>query len=222
MNTIAITGASGVVGRRVVQHLLAREDVERVVALSRRPLDVQHPKLVFKVVDMSSQASMAGALPDGIAVALCCLGTTMKKAGSKAAFRAVDHDAVLAFAQAAIECGARRFVLVSSVGVNAKAPNFYLRTKGETEQALAELGFEQVTFLRPSFIDDQGTRAEYRLAERLALPFARFFFSVFARNSRYAPITADTLGKAMVRLALDDTVDRLRVLEGKNLREHGR
>jgi uncharacterized protein YbjT (DUF2867 family) len=221
MNAVVITGASGVVGARALRHLLAHEEVGRVVALGRRALPVVHEKLASKVVDLQSASAMALEIPAGVAVALCCLGTTMKKAGSAEAFRAVDRDAVVAFAEAALSKGARRFLLVSALGANARSRSFYLRTKGEAEEALARLGYEQVTVLRPSFIDDEGARSEYRLAERFGLPFARAVFSVVGKTSRYAPIPADAVGKALVRLAFEGTTEQLRIVESEELHRLG-
>ena len=214
---VVIAGASGIVGRRALHHLLASGDVGGVVALGRRLLPVQHEKLISRVVDLRNETATAAEIPHGTAVAICCLGTTLKQAGSKEAFRAVDHDAVVAYAAAAREKGAQRFVLVSSIGANPRAGNFYLRTKGETEEALARLGYAQLTVLRPSFIDDEGARGEYRPLERLTLPIARLVFSVVGKTRRYAPVSADMIGRAIVRLAFDDTTERMRVVESEAL-----
>ena len=221
MNTVVIAGASGVVGARVLHHLLRRDDVARVIAVGRRILPLQHEKLVSKVVDLQNTAAVAAEIPEGTAVAFCCLGSTMKRAGSMDAFRAVDHDAVLAFGQAALEKGARRFLLISSVGASASSANFYQRTKGEVEEALARLGYAQLTILRPSLIDDEGARRDYRAAERLLLPLARIVFAVVGRTRRYAPISADVIAKAMVRLAFDNTTDRVRRVESDDLHRLG-
>ena len=221
MNTVVIAGASGVVGARVLHHLLRRDDVARVIAVGRRILPLQHEKLVSKVVDLQNTAAVAAEIPEGTAVAFCCLGTTMKRAGSMDAFRAVDHDAVLAFGQAALEKGARRFLLISSVGASASSANFYQKTKGEVEEALARLGYAQLTILRPSLIDDEGTRRDYRAAERLLLPLARIVFAVVGRTRRYAPISADVIAKAMVRLAFDNTTDPVRRVESDELHRLG-
>lgn len=217
MTTIAITGASGLVGSRVLEDLLAREDVGRVIALGRRPLSVEHPKLSSVVSDLQSPDDMAKQLPSPVAVGICCLGTTMKQAGSKQAFRAIDRDAVLAFGRAVLMRGVQRFVLVSSVGANPHNPNFYLRTKGEVEAELVAQGFPQLTVLRPSFIDDQGTRVQYRPAERFGLPLARAFFAVVGKTRRHAPIRVDTIARALVRLAFDETSERVRVVESEQL-----
>lgn len=221
MRTVVIAGASGVVGSRALVHLLAHDEVDRVVALGRRPLDVRHEKLVSRVVDMQSVPSLEEAMPERVDAAFCALGTTRKKAGSREAFRAVDRDAVVAFAEAARRRGAGHFLLVSSIGANARGRTFYLRTKGEAEEALVGLGFERLTIVRPSIIDDEGMRGEFRLGERLALPLARALFAVAGRTRRYAPIRAETIGKAMVRLAFDDSTESVRIVESDRLHELG-
>jgi uncharacterized protein YbjT (DUF2867 family) len=217
MNTVVIAGASGVVGARVLHHLLRREDVGRVIALGRRMLLQQHEKLVSKVVDLRNTTAIAAEIPEGTSIAFCCLGTTMRQAGSRDAFRAVDYDAVLAFGNAALERGARRFLLVSAVGARTDSANFYQRTKGQAEEALARLGFAQLTILRPSLIDDEGTRRDYRAGEWLLLSLARIVFAVVGRTRRYAPISADVIARAMVRLAFVNTTDRVRRVESDEL-----
>ena len=218
---VAIAGASGVVGARVLHHLLRREDVDRVIAVGRRMLPLQHEKLVSKIVDLQNRTAIAAEIPEGTGTAFCCLGTTMKRAGSKEAFRAVDYDAVVAFAQAGLERGARRFLLVSSIGASASSANFYQKTKGEAEEALAGLGYAQLTVLRPSLIDDEGARGDDRPAERLTLPVARFVFGIVGKTRRYAPISADVIARAMVRLAFDSTTDRVRLVESDQLHRLG-
>lgn len=219
--TVLIAGASGVVGQRAVEHLLRSDEVGRLVAVGRRVLPIEHEKLASQVADLNDKADLLAKLPDGIAVAICALGTTIKQAGSQEAFRKVDHDAVLTFAEAALEKGTQRFVLVSSVGANAKSGNFYLRTKGETEADLAKLGFANLTVLRPSFIDPQGSRRETRRGESIGLPLMKMLFAFVAKQGRYAPITAKSLGKAVVRLSFDTTAERVRIVEGKPLHEAG-
>ena len=221
MHTVAIIGASGVVGSRAARELLARADVARVIALGRRPAPIQHDRLSSRVVDLQSRAAISAELPDGVDVAISCIGTTMKQAGSKPAFRAVDHDAVVAFGGAARDRGVPRFLMVSALGANASSGNFYLRTKGEADDALAQLGFAQLTIVRPSLIDDDGTRPEARLGERLALPLSRAVFSIIGKTHRYAPIRADVIARALVRLAFDDTTERVRILESDRLHAVG-
>jgi uncharacterized protein YbjT (DUF2867 family) len=215
--TVAIAGASGVVGRRVLARLLERADVATVVAVGRRELDTHHEKLTSRVADLKDPDATAAALPAPVSVGICCLGTTLKAAGSKEAFRAVDHDAVVAFGRAVLRNGGQRLVLVSSIGADASASGFYLRTKGEAERALADLAPPQLTILRPSFIDDEGARSESRPLERISLPIAHAIFSVLGRRRRYAPISAETIARALVRLAFDETSEAVRVVESDRL-----
>ncbi len=221
MKTVVMTGASGVVGARALKHLLARDDVGKVVALGRRPLTVQHPKLVSAVADLRTPVAMTGAMPDRVDVAVCCLGTTMRQAGSQEAFRAVDLEAVLAFGEAARSRGAARFLLVSAVGANRRSRNFYLRIKGEAEEGLRRLGYPQVTILRPSFIDDEGARHESRPGERVGLSVARAVFAVIGSTRRFAPIRAEVIARALVRLAFDDTRDPVRIVQSEQLHALG-
>ena len=181
---VALVGATGVVGSRVVPRLCERADVASVIALGRRVPSFAHAKLDARVAALQDPDALQRELRDGVDLAVCCLGTTMKQAGSKEAFRAVDYDAVLAFGRAARACGAVRFVLVSSVGADARSGNFYLKTKGEAEDALATLGYAQLTVLRPSFIDNQGARTEFRPGERFVLPLARAVFTLIGRSDR--------------------------------------
>lgn len=204
---IAMTGASGAVGARALAALLDDGRVATVTSLGRRPLATSHPKLRAVVVDLADVAVMTGAIDGPVDVAVCALGTTMKQAGSKAAFRAVDFDAVVAFARAVRERGARRFALVSSMGADASSSNFYLKTKGQAEDAACALGFDAVHLLRPSILDDGGARSarsDSRRGEQLGLVVMRGLAAVIGRHHRYAPIGVDVVGRAAARLVLDD------------------
>src|ERR1700756_1416032 len=131
---VLLAGANGLAGGCALDALLEAPEVQRVTAVSRRPLARQHRRLANRIVQFERlEAQLKGASCD---VALCCLGTTIRQAGSEQAFRAVDVDCVLAFARAAKAAGARRFVVISSVGADTNARNFYLRTKGEMEEQL--------------------------------------------------------------------------------------
>jgi uncharacterized protein YbjT (DUF2867 family) len=156
-----IAGATGLVGSHLLPMLLDDPRIGTVISLGRRELPNAHPKLAQRVVDLAN-------IPDDLpapAFAFCCLGTTMKAAGSKEAFRRVDHDYVVAFAKAARRAGARKLMLVSAVGANADSGVFYVKVKGEAEQAVAAIGFEAVHLARPSLI--RGNRKEARFVERI-------------------------------------------------------
>ena len=207
---VAITGATGAVGARALVHLLASPVVSRVTAIGRRPPSLQHEHLVSVVADF--RHGVAAAVPDHIDVAVCCLGTTIKQAGSQQAFRAVDYDAVVQFAQAAHERGAARFILVSSMGASATSSNFYLRTKGEAEAAVNDLNFAEVHVLRPSILDDEGARHSSRPGERVGLVVMNAMARVLGKTHRYAPISVDTVGRAIARVACAPPEARSRVV----------
>ncbi len=161
--TACIAGATGLVGSALVDVLLEGTTFESVVTVGRRPIERAHPKLSQVTVDFAKLD--ATALPP-VTDAFCALGTTIKKAGSKEAFRAVDHDAVLSFARAAKERGATRFYVVTALGADAHSWVFYNRVKGEVEAALTAMGFASLAIARPSLLT--GDRAEHRAGERFA------------------------------------------------------
>lgn len=207
---VAITGATGAVGARALFHLLASPSVSRVTSIGRRPLTLQHEHLVSVVADF--RHGMAAAVPDQLDVAVCCLGTTIKQAGSQQAFRAVDYDAVVQFARAAHERGAKRFILVSSMGASSTSSNFYLRTKGEAEAAVNDINFAEVHVLRPSILDDEGARQGSRVGERFGLVVMNAAARVLGKTHRYAPITVDTVGRAIAKIATQPFEARNRVV----------
>lgn len=142
-----LAGASGFVGGYVLDSLLDAPDFARVFAISRRPLGREHPRLANRIVQFDKLESQ---LKGGQChVAFCCIGTTMKQAGSEQAFRAIDQDLVLSFARVAKAAQAQRFVVVTSAGADPRAKNFYLRVKGEVEQALEGMAFTSLDILQP-------------------------------------------------------------------------
>lgn len=215
-----LVGATGLVGGRCLHHLLAHPDVARVVVIGRRavPAPAQAGDRLVQLLapDLCDAVRLDEVMPKDVDDAYCALGTTIRKAGSRDAFLAVDKHAVLAFARAARAHGARRFVLVSSLGADARSMNFYLRTKGEVEQELATLGFDVLHILQPSILD--GDRQESRPGERLGLAVARRLRGVLGR---YAPIDVDVVGRAMVSLAFGEERG-VRIHASDELQELGR
>src|SRR5581483_4920783 len=162
-----LAGASGLVGGYVLDALLDAPDFGRVYAVTRRPLGREHSRIANRIVQFDKlETQLKGVTAH---VAFCCLGTTMKRAGSEQAFRQVDFDYVLSFARAARVAQAQRFVVVSSAGANPQSKNFYLRVKGEMEQALESLQFPSLDILEPSLL--LGWRPEIRPAELAATVF---------------------------------------------------
>ena len=199
---VLLAGATGLVGGRVLARWLAADHGPLVIAPVRRPLPFQHPRL-HALVGKWDGAALADALAGAgqpLRAYACCLGTTIRQAGSREAFLAVDRDLVLALAESARGLGARQALLVSSVGASAQSGNFYLRVKGEAERGLAALGFERVDCLRPGLL--LGERAERRRAEGLGQRLAPLANPLMRGPlRRYRAIGADTVAGAMVALA---------------------
>ena len=193
--TALVAGASGLVGGFLLDALLGDSRYREVHSLGRRPLPRQHPKLVQHTVDF---ARLGGEALPPAQDAFCCLGTTIKKAGSREAFRAVDQDAVLAFASASKKAGVRRFLVVTALGANARSRVFYNRVKGETEEDLKARGCESLVILQPSLL--LGERAESRPGERAAIVASRMLAPLL-RPLASRPIEARTVARAMVSLA---------------------
>jgi uncharacterized protein YbjT (DUF2867 family) len=191
---ILLIGATGLVGGLLAGKLLARG--HEVRGLVRRPTGRSGPGWDEEVGPIGEWPRM-GARAGPVGAAVSCLGTTWAKAGSEQAFRAVDQDAVIAFAQAARAAGVRHFLAVSSVGADTGSRNFYLRVKGETDEALATIGFERVDIFRPGLL--LGERGDdRRRGERIAIalnPVTSLFLR--GRWSRFAGMEADTVAEAM-------------------------
>lgn len=196
---VLLAGATGLVGGRVLARLLAQAGGLRVLALVRRPLAQEHPRL-RTLVGAWDAASIAAALEGASLEAYaCCLGTTIRQAGSREAFLAVDRDLVLSLGEIAHALGARQALMVSSVGASAQSGNFYLRVKGEAERGLAGQGFERVDFLRPGLL--LGERSEDRRAEGLGQRLAPLTNPLMRGPlRRYRAIDADVVAGAMVSL----------------------
>jgi uncharacterized protein YbjT (DUF2867 family) len=196
-DTALIVGATGLVGGLCLKTLLEAEDYQRVIALTRRAIAVQHPRLVPMTVDFDKLDEID---PFPTADVFCALGTTIRRAGSQHAFLKVDFEYARNVAVRSSAAGAKQFVLVSSVGADPKSRNFYLRVKAELEKAIGALPFESVHFFRPSFLI--GKRTETRLAESVGGAIARALqFALAGKLRKYRPIQAETLAAAMLAAA---------------------
>lgn len=206
---ILLAGATGLTGEHLLDRLLNEPTVARVLAPTRRVL-AKHPHLENPLGEL---ADLLPQLSGTIDLAFCCLGSTIKQAGSQAAFRAIDYDLVLAFAKRARELGARHLLVISALGADAHSSVFYNRVKGEMEAALQAMDWPQLTIVRPSLL--LGDRREFRLGERLMAPLARWI------PGKYRGIQACTLARALWRLALEEQ-DGVRIVESDQLRRLGR
>lgn len=191
---VAVAGATGLVGREILRALLADESVSVLHALTRRPIDVQQERLATHIVDFAALPPLPPL--DEVYLAL---GTTIRNAGSQAAFRAVDFDANLAVARAALGAGARRVGLVSATGANPRSRIFYNRVKGELEEALQRLGFEALVIARPSLLvgDRDALGQPARSGEKVGLAVSRVLGPLIPAN--YRPIAAHDVAAALVR-----------------------
>jgi uncharacterized protein YbjT (DUF2867 family) len=210
MPSVALLGATGLVGRHCLD-LLARDPAfSRVVVLARRKFaEATAPRIDAHIVDFEHLDER----PDLFRVdkVICALGTTIKTVGgSQARFRAVDYDMPLAAAKIACAQGARHFLLVSSLGANAHSRIFYNRVKGELEDVLRTLRFRSLTIVRPSLL--LGTRPEFRLGEEIGKRFA------WIVPGKYRPIHARDVAAVLVRSAKQD-IPGMRIIESDDLRQ---
>lgn len=203
---IALVGATGLIGMSLIRLAVNRPDI-RIIAISRREVALPPgARMEVLVADPDSWGdAIAAANAD---VLVCALGTTWKKAGKdEAAFRAVDQDLVLACGKAAKAAGVRQMIAVSSVGADPMAKNFYLKVKGETEQALGKLGLTRLDVLRPGLL--RGAREELRPAERLGMiasPLADLLMNGAYR--KYRSIQSETVAQAIVGLTREAMAGR--------------
>jgi uncharacterized protein YbjT (DUF2867 family) len=192
-NVAVVAGATGLIGTYLLNVLLEDAFYDVIVAMTRRPLTISSPKLAERIVDYD-QLTVADL--EGATHLFCCLGTTMKTAGSREAFRRVDYVYCERFAQLGHEAGATRLMLVSSVGANPKASSFYLKTKGQIEEAASALGFEALHIFRPGVL--MGQRDKERPGERMAARISRAFeFLMGGPLSKYRPMPAGMLSASM-------------------------
>lgn len=192
----AVFGSTGLVGSNLIKLLESNKNYSKVYAY-RRNVENQpnFSKIVF--IDLKGDFSLYSDIQD----VFICLGSTMKKAGGKPAFRAVDYDLVVDVARKAFNAGAKRLVVVSSIGANSFSRSFYLSTKGQMEETLKKFNFELVALVRPSIL--LGKRKEFRLGETIGIWLYRTFSFIFVGPlKRYRGIEAEDVAKAMVQLAL--------------------
>lgn len=207
---LLLLGASGLVGAQTLRQALAEPAVAQVTAPVRRPL-APRPRLVAPVADFAD--------PDGwppqlwrVDAVICCLGTTIARAGSQANFVAVDRDLPVALARRARDAGARRLAFVSATGADPAARVFYSRVKGETERDLAALGYESTTFVRPGLLD--GDRAERRPLERAAILASRALAPVLPAAWRASSVPK--VARALIDAALA-APPGLRIIKARDL-----
>jgi uncharacterized protein YbjT (DUF2867 family) len=199
--TALIAGASGLVGGHCLSFLLRSDRYDKVISLGRSPLPTSHPKLIQLTVDFDHLKDHQDQLQANDV--FCCLGTTIKKAGSKAKFYKVDYTYVVELARLAASQGATQFLVVSALGAHPKSRIFYNRVKGQMEEAVKQVSFHSVHILQPSVL--LGNREESRPMEKVAgMIMGILGFMLFGALKKYRPIEASKVGKAMVHYAAQE------------------
>lgn len=190
MKTALITGASGLVGKYLTDLILEDKRYSSLTLLTRKPLNLIHEKLVQVPFDFDKPDARAVSADD----IFCCLGTTIKTAGSKAEFYKVDYEYVKMIARMGHANGSKRFALVSSLGANKNSMVFYNKTKGAVEEAVSDIGYEGCYIFRPSIL--LGRRSEFRFGETMGKLLIGTFAVALPR--KYKPVPAVTVARKMI------------------------
>ncbi len=196
--TALVFGFTGLTGGEVTKQLLDDDRYSRVRVFVRRPVNPEHPKLDVVVDDLKEVADIAQKIKGD--ELYCCLGTTRRKAGSKAAFEFVDMELPVRIAKVAHANGVKKFLVISSIGADPASRNFYLRTKGRMEEQVDRFNFSQLSVFRPSLL--LGKRNEVRPGEEAGKLLYRIFRFLFAGPlKKYRGIEAKKLACAMIKVA---------------------
>jgi uncharacterized protein YbjT (DUF2867 family) len=197
--TAIILGSTGLIGNLLLLKLLKDDTYERVIVFVRKKTNFTHQKLTQEIIDFNNTDSYKNLVKGD--VIYCCLGSTIKKAGSEEAFKKVDYQYPLEFAIAGKENGVNQYMLVSSIGATVKTANFYLKTKGEIEKELSSLNFESLILLRPSML--LGKRNEFRFLELLGKVFMTIIsFMFIGPLKNYKAIQAYKVADMMIKQAI--------------------
>lgn len=197
---IVLWGATGLIGSACLRLLLEDSRVSAVVAPTRKSLNVTHPRLANPVVNFDSLGNLTVLLV-GATASICCLGSTIKQAGSREAFHKVDYGYTLAAAQLCREAGIPHWLQVSAIGASSRSPVFYSRVKGEMETALKALKFGALSIYHPSML--MGDRPEHRPLEEIGIKVTRVINPLMVGPLKpYRGIEDQTLARALVNNAL--------------------
>lgn len=207
---IIVIGATGATGKQIIHQLLQKVEVREVVALVRKPSFMPNPKLHEQVVDFNNLTAYAHLLVGDVAIS--CLGTTLKDAGSKEAQWTIDFDYPLTFAKLCKENNVPKFLLLSSVGANAKSSLFYSRLKGSLEQALMKCNFTELLIFRPAGLIRPNTE---RIGEKVFVKILNGL-NTFGVLKNYKPIHVMDLAKAMIT-CIYKSYPKVTILELKDI-----
>lgn len=192
--TAILVGATGLVGTELLQILLNSKEYIKVTVLTRKKLNIEHTKLHQVMIDFAKLSSYKEYFE--VDDVYCCLGTTIKKAGSQEAFRIVDYEYPVTLAKLSKECKVEKFLIITAMGADKFSKIFYNRVKGEVEDAIKEIELHALYFFRPSLL--LGNRKEFRFGERFATVLSPLFsFLLSGPLEKYKPIHARNVALAM-------------------------
>jgi uncharacterized protein YbjT (DUF2867 family) len=202
-NTVAVIGSTGLVGSHIVDLLKEEDACQKIRLLVRRPVEFSHPKIEVRLVNFEDYESLRLAIA-GCNVVFCAVGTTQDKVkGDQLQYRKVDYDIPVNAARACLETGCSNFLLVSSVGADSNSKNFYLRLKGEVEEAVQKFPIKSISIFRPSML--LGYRKEFRLGERIGQSGMKLIAPLLAgRWRKYKAIEARAVAAAMVETSKEN------------------
>jgi len=217
VKTALIIGSTGLIGSQLLNFLLDSNDYLKVITFVKRDTGIKHPKLSQHVIDFDKPETYKDlVVGDDF---FCTIGTTIKKAGSKEAFRKVDFEYPRQFAAFALQNKVKQFLIISSLGADAKSGNFYLKTKGEIQDFLKNCNFESVSVLQPSLL--LGNRTEFRLGEKVGAFFMKSLSFLFLGNlKKYKPIESKTVAKALLKIAQTNN-EGFKIYESDAIQEIG-
>ena len=198
MKTALIIGSTGLIGSELLNLLLESSHYAKVITFVKRDTGIKHPKLTQHIIDFDKPENYKElVVGDDF---FCTIGTTIKKAGSKKAFRKVDFEYPRQFAAFALQNKVQKYFIISSLDADANSGNFYLKTKGEIQDFLKDCNFESVAVLQPSLL--LGNRTEFRLGEKVGAFFMKTLsFLFFGNLKKYKPIESETVAKALLKIA---------------------
>lgn len=208
-----VIGATGAVGKDLVQLLLEDSDFEQVDVFVRKPVEATDAKLKTHIVNFDKPEEWTSEVKGD--AAFSCMGTSLKQAGSKEAQWKVDHDYQLTFAKAAKQNGVRRFVLVSSMGAAADSWAFYMKMKGILDDEVMRLGFAQTNIVRPSSLIREHSK---RWTESMSVRILKLLNAIGIMKE-YRPIKTSTVAQVMILLAKDSSSDACRIVTGNEIRD---
>lgn len=195
-----LLGATGLTGSLLLQKLLIDPVFSQVKVITRKPTGIVHDKLLEVIIDLQNEEAYKAAITPAD-VLFCCIGTTQSKVkGDKDAYRAIDFDIPVKAAKYAAAQHIGKYIIVSAVGADSRSANFYLKLKGETEQAILQQSISAVYILRPSIL--MGQRKERRVMEKIAQAVMRVFSLLLIGSlQKYRAIDADTVAQSMINAA---------------------